>query len=142
MSESIQIALISALSALCGGLIGSIASVVVNWQNISGERKNKQIDLKTESYIEFINSMQDLMNTFNDNNFHRFQEAICKILIIADKETAKNINGYYKALIQSVSTKPLNNEQHNEFQNKIINSIRKDLKISKDEIDDVYLVKY
>lgn len=142
MNESIQIALISAGAALLGGLIGVIGTVIVNFQNIKGERTNKKIDIKREYYIEFINSMQTFINEGTDRGFYKFQEAINKVLVIANKETAKNVNDYYKSLVQSTNDNHLNQQQHSDFQTKIINSIRKDLKSSKEDLEGVSLVQY
>ena len=141
-SNEISIALISAVSALGGALIGVVGSIIINYQNLRNERLNRRIDLRVNYYLEFIESMQIFMNDSSANNFNKFQQAINKVILISNAEVAKNINTYYRALIKNVSERNLREAQHNEYQRKIINSIRRDLKSSNKELEDVYLVQY
>jgi hypothetical protein len=130
------------LGILLSGIITIINSFFV--QNKQDKREFKK-DLLTEqkhAYYDVIYTLQDFMN--NDENVDKFKElqkAYIKLSLYGDNIPASEMNKYYIAFTNSMkdsSCKPLTHEEHCSYHEKIVNGIRRSLKLN--VLDSWYIV--
>ena len=136
--ETIITSIIAATSAIVGTIIGA----TVNYLIEKKEFKEKEREEKRNAYLNFIKSMQDFMNYNSEDEFRNFQEAVNIILLYATSNIANEIYNYYIAIIEQEKNGIITQEKHCEFQNKIINLIRKDINEKSKEIQNVKLISF
>lgn len=144
MDINVWTAIIAASSAIIGSAVPSIITYLSQKANFKNQIAQKNYDIKAKEYNEFLQTMQDFMNNTNSSqHFYSYQNAVNKVLLIADNDTAIYINQYFQAQIKGANERdPLDAEKHIDFQTKIVNSIRKDMGISNENLDKILMVSY
>jgi hypothetical protein len=154
MDNAIYIAVISASSAIVGGLVPSLMSYFskkAEFKNslflIDKQYENNQkginIELKRKEYTTFMDVIQEFMNNTTNPNFTKFQISVNRVLLYANNNTASLINNYYQSMIRGVATGVfLEKEKHEEYQCEIVNAMRSDIGIANSKIDNVYFVSF
>lgn len=101
MPSELLLAIVSASSALIGGLIPT-------WFNYKNNLKqNKFIteralhEKQKDVYWLVMSALQNIINDTSSANFLELQKTILMISIYGDNETSKSMNNYYRALIES-----------------------------------------
>lgn len=144
MNDTLTIAIVAASSAIIGALVPAIFSYL-NDRRLSKEKEKEQNrQLKVQKYSLFIDSLQYFMNHIDDiNAFISFQNSINSLLLFADNNTAKITNEYWKKMIKlNAERRGLNAQEHTEFQTKIFNSIRTDIGVSSEKLENVLLISF
>ena len=129
MNETILIAIISASSALIGALIPTIITYLNNESQNKFELKRDLLNNQKDIYKEVMIALQNVISNQGNNEFKELQEAIIKLSIYGDNFSSKAMNNYYIELTNASLGRRahLINEEHKEFQKKVINGIRKNL---------------
>lgn len=153
MDDKILIAIISAGSAIVGGLVPAIFTFFAKKKELESNLKilkeqhsinqdNTHKEIRRLEYAKFIEALQKERNT--QNNFSNLQDCVNRILLFADDNTASLINEYYTAICFGVMKREplLNANQHDKYQKDIINSMRNDLGVSSKELDNILLATY
>ena len=153
MDDKILIAIISAGSAIIGGLVPAIFSYFTKKKELKSNldilqeqsrisRDSTNIEIRRCEYSKFIDALQKERNT--GSNFVDFQNSVNKILLFADHKTAVLINAYYTDICYGSMGRQtaLSNDKHDEYQQKIINSMRYDLGVSCTDIDNILIATY
>lgn len=133
MNETILIAIISAGSALVGGLIPTIITYLNNKEQNQFELKKDLLNKQKEVYSEIIISLQNMINHQGTQEFKELQKAAIKLSIYGDNSSSKSMNKYYNEVTkigQNLRT-PLTKEEHKQFQLEIINGMRNNLGLDK-----------
>lgn len=138
---SIQTALIAAGSAFLGALVPSVFSYLGKRQEFKNAKKVRLNEIKIQVYEEYFNTLQNMVQNSNPDNFSALQSSTIKILMFADKGLANIVNDYIRRLVQSTTTTPLTKEQHMDYQTKIINEIRKELGYTSSDLEKIEIVR-
>ena len=129
MTETIQIALISAGSALFGALIPTILSYLNNKEQNQFELKRDLLNNQKNAYRELMIALQNVISNQGNDEFRALQKAIIELSIYGDNISSHAMNNYYSALTSASTGRRnhLTSEEHKEFQKEVINGIRKNL---------------
>lgn len=123
---NIKIALIAAGSALIGALIPTLIGYITTRQQNKFELSQDLLQKQKEVYWELIESLQDIINVTQNEQFLNLQKSVLKVSMYGDNVTALALNKYFNELIQSAQgvRTLLSNEEHVKHQTQIINGIR------------------
>jgi hypothetical protein len=129
MSETIQIALISAGSALFGALIPTILSYLNNKEQNKFELKRDLLNNQKNVYRELMISLQNVINNQGNDEFIILQKTIVELSIYGDNISSNAMNNYYREMTSAAmgQRNHLTNEEHKKFQQEVMNGIRKNL---------------
>lgn len=135
MTETIQIALISACSALFGALIPTILSYFNNKEQNQFELKRDLLNNQKNAYRELMIALQNIISKQDNDKFRALQNAINELSIYGDNISSNAMNNYYREMINANINKrePLTSEEHKQFQQEVINGIRKNLGLNEFE---------
>lgn len=101
MSNEVLIALITALSAFAGSIIGILSSMISSSLKYHQENKRQLYQLKLEIYMQFIKDLQECFDFKTENSFHRLTEQINKIKLLSNKKICDLVSEYYLRLIEN-----------------------------------------
>lgn len=139
VTDPIIVGVISAAAAIMGSSVGLISQIAEH----SHDRKARMIERRINAYLDFIDSMQLFMNRSSSENFTKFQRAANVIMIIAANPVSTEVNAYYMHLVESSNNQnPLNEKEHSQYQNRIINLMRKDVGAASIDLENVRLVAF
>ena len=142
MDNNVLIALIAAGSACVGALIPSFFSYIGKRLEYKNDRKAKINDIRRTAFDDYIDSLQKMINDSNEDNFHSLQKVTNKLLLFAGPKLSKLINQYYSELIERANQgNPFTKEEQTKYHTKIINTMRKELGVSKAVLKDVNMIR-
>lgn len=142
MDNTILTALIAAGSACIGALIPSLFSYWGKRNEYENDKKAKLEDIRRKAYYEYIEALQRMINAGNRENFLLLQASTNKLLLYAGSKLSGLINQYYNDIIQkTLQSEPLTLEEQTKYQTDIFNEMRKELGITKEELDIVSVVR-
>lgn len=137
MNEKVLIAIIAGVSALLGSLIPQVFTYFSSRSQLVAEQVSAQKRQQSIVYEELLLSLQRTMNE-GDSGFKNFQEAILKISLYGDAQTAKEATAYYQALVHRGHN--LKAVEHADFQKSILNSMRTQLGLP--EVNNFEIVRF
>lgn len=142
MDHTILTAIIAAVSACVGAIIPSLFSYLGKQKEYENDKKAKMEDIRRKAYYEYIEVLQTMINAGNRENFLLLQASTNKLLLFAGAKLSGLINHYYNDIIQkTLQSEPLTLEEQTRYQTDIFNEMRKELGITKEELDLVSLVR-
>ncbi|MFA6213638.1 MAG: hypothetical protein WC714_29650 [Candidatus Obscuribacterales bacterium] len=138
----IKIAIISALSALCGSLIPTVFSYLSNKEQRDFELKKELFNRQKDLYVELFLVLQNMMNVQGNDEFIKLQEAAIKISTFGAYEPSQAFNKYYIQLIRSAQNTraALTPQEHQEHQKTILNTMRQAMDL--EPLDDFELIAF
>ena len=125
MSNEVLIAIISSASAIGGGLVTIVGNYFTNKAHQKSERKEKDKELLLDLYSEYLRCLQKMINDSNSFNFDTFSELCNRIKILGGDKVVNIVSRYYIDVCDTDN--PLTRLQHETYQNKIINAMRKEV---------------
>lgn len=141
MDDTILTALIAAGSACIGALIPSLFSYLGKRKEYENDKKAKLEDIRRKAYYEYIEAIQRMINAGNRENFLLLQASTNKLLLYAGSRLSGLINQYYNDIIQkTLQGESLTLKEQTKYQTDIFNEMRKELGITKEELDIVSVV--
>ncbi len=142
MDNTILTALIAAGSACIGALIPSLFSYWGKRNEYENDKKAKLEDIRRKAYCEYIEALQRMINAGNRENFLLLQASTNKLLLYAGSKLSGLINQYFNDVIQkTLLGESLTLEEQTKYQTDIFNEMRKELGITKEELDIVSVVR-
>lgn len=142
MDNTILTALIAAGSACIGALIPSLFSYWGKQNEYENDKKAKLEDIRRKAYYEYIEALQRMINAGNRENFLLLQASTNKLLLYAGSKLSGLINQYYNDIIQkTLQGESLTLKEQTKYQTDIFNEMRKELGITKEELDIVSVVR-
>ena len=142
MENTILTALIAAGSACIGALIPSLFSYLGKRKEYENDKKAKLEDIRRRVYYEYIEALQTMINDGNRDNFLLLQASTNKLLLYAGSKLSGLINQYYNDIVKkTLQSEPLTLEEQTRYQTDIFNEMRKELGITKEELDIVSVVR-
>jgi hypothetical protein len=128
MDEKILIGVISASSAIIGGIIPTLSAYFNTKNQNEFELKKDLIANQKNVYDEVLIALQNIINNSGVEENKAFQKASNKLAIFGDNASAKAMNDYYYELINAQKLGvPVTTDEHRNYQKRIINGIRKNL---------------
>jgi hypothetical protein len=127
MDDKLLIALIAGCSALLGSLIPTVVGFLNNNRQREFELQKALLDRQRQIYSELMLSLQEMVNSqTNPEHFVALQRAVLQVSLYGDDATSGALNDYYAAIIASAQQagEPLNKQQHQDYQKRILNSMR------------------
>lgn len=124
--------IISALSALLGALIPTVATVVIQLQQPRMDREKVLFDIQKDVLHEYLDALQSMINASNDGSIQikkgieGLMRATNKAALYVDCTTAEHLVDYRDAVFSGRLTET----QHAKFQSDILNSMRKNIGLS------------
>ena len=141
MDDTILTALIAAGSTCIGALIPSLFSYLGKRKEYENDKKAKLEDIRRKAYYEYIEAIQRMINAGNRENFLLLQASTNKLLLYAGSRLSGLINQYYNDIIQkTLQGESLTLKEQTKYQTDIFNEMRKELGITKEELDIVSVV--
>lgn len=139
MDNNILTVIIASASALLGGTIPALFTYMSKKKDYNYQKEQELNRTLMNEYVEYIQAMQNFMNSENSTEcFLVYQNAINKVLLLAKEDTANIINEYFQCMIKSFKgVCVLTQDDNMRYHTAIINSMRKDLAISKNSINKV-----
>lgn len=135
---NIQVAVIALMSAL----LGAVVTAFVNyWFQQRYESKKQIREKQKEVYYNFLNALQALVNDSSSRTiFYDFQKAVNAVCLYGDNKTSLAVKEYYEALVDSANNNTrLTSDEHTVYGTKIINAMRKSLKLN--EFDEFNIIR-
>mgnify|MGYP006078721413 CR=1 FL=1 len=129
MDDKILIGIISASSALIGGLIPTLFAYFNTKNQNEFELKKDLLANQKNVYNEVLIALQNIINNSGVEETKAFQKTTNKLAIYGDNVSAKAMNDYYNELINNIQKlrEPVTRAEHRKYQKRIINGIRKNL---------------
>ena len=135
--------IITSIIAAASALIGSITGVTVNYFIEKNKTDNNINAEKKKIYMDFIIAIQKFANNRCRDTFITFQEEINKILLYGSAKVAQLVNKYYNAMVEATNAgSSLTHSQHVEFQNRIINEMRREFDKKSEDLTDFYIIPF
>lgn len=116
--------------ALLGGCIGYFFS-----------NKKYVNEKQREAYAEYLDALQNYINTPEKKEFSAFQKATNKVLLFADDKIAEKVNNYFDDCTTR-GKRTLSAEEHKNVHDMIFKAMRKELGLSNKKIGTCSISKY
>jgi len=131
MDDKLLVALVAGGAALLGSFIPTIIGYLNNRSQREFEIMKALRDKQSQIYADLMLSLQKVINTQSSENFFELQKAVMQVSIYGDNQTSVALNEYYSAIIESSQPggTPLVKEQHQDYQQKVLNGMRASLKL-------------
>ena len=141
MDNTLITALIAAGSALLGALIPAIFSYIGIKRELINTNSSKLYDIRRQEYVNYLDSLQNMINNSNESNFILFQNSTNKLIIYADKKLSKLVNDYLQTIVNRTNSGDrISLEENIYFQTRIVNEMRAEIGITNGDLDQVSLI--
>lgn len=132
MNDSLTIAMISAGSAILGGLIPLLMSFLIQRNQNRFELQRILFEEQKVVYNEVLIALQKVVSSQDPTTFLEFQRCVNRLATFGDNNSSKAINEYYIAVAKAEQGKRvhLSRNEHQHFHQEIINGMRRNLNLS------------
>lgn len=135
-------ALIAAVSACIGALIPCLFSYLGKKKDYEINRNAQLEEIRRKEYSDYIQSLQNMINNENSDNFRSLQANTNRLLLFSGPELSKLVNIYFSELVtRSNSRNPFTSEELTTYHTLIFNTMRKELGVTGGKIDNIPVVK-
>lgn len=142
MDNILLTSIIASASACVGALIPCLFAFLGKRQEYEMERLSKIEDVRRSEFAVYLESLQRMVNDGNRENFLKLQESTNRILLYAGQELSSIVYEYYINLIDRTNSgTQFSLKEHDEYQTKIVNAMRHELGVSKDELICVRVIR-
>lgn len=142
METEIQTAIIAGLSALVGAIIPTVFSYFEKKLDYQKEEKKKWKEIRREEYAKYVEALQNMVNEGEIDNFLPLQASTNRLILFADTELSSLVKKFFNTIvIRTNQSKPLSKDEIEKYETDIINTMRKELDISKEKLTTVSFVK-
>lgn len=142
MDNILLTSIIASASACVGALIPCLFAFLGKRQEYEMERLSKIEDVRRSEFAVYLESLQRMVNDGNRENFLKLQESTNRILLYAGQELSSIVYEYYITLIDRTNSgKQFSLNEHDVYQTKIVNAMRHELGVSKDELISVRVIR-
>ena len=136
-------AIIAGVFTICGFVINSLLNEFVDGRKFSREQKSFENKKKQEIYVEFIKSMQNVMNNIDSKEaFIEFQNSINVLMLYASDSVITAVNKYYKTIAKQNENTFITAKEHSDFQTNIINLMRQDINKKSIKLNNIELIAF
>ncbi len=142
MVTEIQTAIIAGASALVGSLIPTASSLLTKRWDYTKEEERKWKEIRREEYVKYVEALQNMVNNGDRDNFLQLQISTNRLLLFAGTDVSTLVNNFLNTIVtRTIQKNPLTQEEVEEYETNIINTMRKELDISKNKLKKVSFVK-
>lgn len=142
MDNILLTSIIAGSSACVGALIPCLFSYIGKKQEFTMGKLAKIEDVRRSEYAVYLDSLQQMINKGNRQDFIELQKSTNRILLYAGEGLSTLVNDYYNSLVERANSgTPLLRNEQEEYQTNIVNAMRIELGVSKKLLTRVRMIR-